>query len=89
MTNIEVKAPYDYGTDITVQVGYEEEGEFVLDFCNHAGADTEEVDYGGLRYDRVGDLDWFDDMRPALVCDKCGEVIDIEPDEPDYERDEY
>jgi len=52
--------------------------------CNHAGAEEEEVDYGGLHHDSVGDLDWFDDLRLALVC-KCGHIQDIEPEEQDYE----
>lgn len=72
--------------DITVQI-LDDNGDLLE--CNHAGAELEEVDYGGLRHDSVGDLDWFDDIHKALVCDKCEHVEDIEPDEPDYDRDEY
>lgn len=76
MITIEVKEVYQW-FDNSISV-------VVNDECNHAGAEREEVDYGGLQHDSVGDLDWFDDFRPALVC-KCGHVEDIEPEEPDYD----
>lgn len=72
--------------DITVQI-LDENGDLLE--CNHAGSEEDDVDYGGLSHDSVGDLDWFDDWRKALVCDKCGHIQDLEPYEPDYDRDEY
>lgn len=56
--------------DITVQVGYTEDGEFVVEECNHAGAE----------YQPTVGYTWWDDahtMVPdgdgpeVLVCDKC------------------
>lgn len=67
MKTIEVKAPYSYGEYITVQV-FEDE---VLVFCNHAGADVEEVDYG---YADANKCDYVDDWRNSMVCDKCDNV---------------
>ena len=65
----------DYEQPITVVTnGWYEDGELVIDECNHAGAEEEEVDCGGLRHCANGDLDWFDDWKNLLVCDKCNAV---------------
>ncbi len=87
--SINVYALYDYGTSVTVQIGYFEDNEFILEECDHAGAIQEDLDYGGLYYDRVGDLDWQDDIRPTLVCDKpnCDWQEMIEPEEPEYDNE--
>lgn len=77
MIYIKVKTTYDHGEDITVQVGYTQAGEFVLDFCNHAGAVIEEIDYGYASYEKA---DWVDDFSNSLVCDKCEYTAFIEPE---------
>lgn len=84
---INIATPYDYGTDITVQVGYIEDNEFILEECNHAGATEELLDYGYA--DRYL-CDWVDDERNTLVCDKenCDYQEEIIPDEPEYERED-
>lgn len=52
---------------ITVQSGYtEDDGEFVVEDCNHAGAEEQEL-WGG--YD--DDNDYM-----VLVCDKCHKQFD-------------
>jgi hypothetical protein len=87
---IKIEAARDFGSDITVQSGYYEDGDFILEECNHAGAIEELVDYGGLQHDSVGDLDWFDDERLTLVCDKpnCDYQEIIESEEPDFDRED-
>ena len=72
--------------DITVQI-IDDQGDLLE--CNHAGSEVDDVDYGTLTYDRFGDMDWHDNWQKALVCDKCGHIEDIEPEERDYDRDEY
>lgn len=90
MTNVAVV--YRNGeSPVTVQLGYSEDGEFIMEQCNHAGAYEEEMDFGGLYPDSVGDLDWKDDMRTVLVCDRC-DWVDEEygmRDYDDYDRDYY
>jgi hypothetical protein len=33
---------YSIAEEVTVQIGYIEDGEFILEECNHAGAETQE-----------------------------------------------
>lgn len=74
---------YDYGYDITVQTGYVEDGEFILEECNHAGATEEMLDYGYASYELC---DWVDDERLTLVCDKDNcEYQELIESEPDYD----
>ncbi len=56
----------DSDHDITVQTGYRENGEFVMESCNHGGAMTEEL---VSAYDPS-------EVEDALVCDKCGAIYD-------------
>lgn len=74
---IEVKAPYSYEEDVTVVVN---------DECNHAGKYEEELDYG---YADRNICDWVDDWHNSWVCDKCEWTEFIEPEEPEYERDDW
>lgn len=82
---IQVKTSYEYAEPVTVQVGYTEDGEFILDECDHAGATEEMLDYGYASYEKC---DWVDDEMNTLVCDKCEYQEIIEPQEPEYERED-
>ena len=68
---INIKKSYQYPEPITVQVGYYEDNNFVLEFCNHAGADVLEVDFG---HSDPYMCDYQDDWQESLVCDKCNSV---------------
>lgn len=60
---------YPIAEDITVQLGYVENGEFILEECNHAGAEVEQQTSISWNYSRE-DIDEYDE--DVLVCDKCG-----------------
>lgn len=84
MIAIPVKATIQYEELVTVQI-LDDDGTLIE--CDHAGATEERLDYGGLHHDSRGDLDWFDDYRPTLVCDKpnCDFEAEIESGEMDHE----
>lgn len=52
-----------FGLPVTVQLGYMDDNQFVLEHCDHAGAEEEQLDYG-----RGEDSD----LRTEVVCNKCG-----------------
>lgn len=72
---INIKQQYQYPEPITVQVGYYEDNQFILENCNHAGADILEVDSG---YSDPIQCDYIDDWHDSLVCDKCNDIERLE-----------
>lgn len=64
-----VKLPTE--ESITVQKGYFEGKEFVLEECNHGGAEYHLVDFGAPDYYKG---DYVDNWRLVQVCDKCKAV---------------
>ena len=83
-TTIPVKQAYHwFDEEITVQIK-DVDGELLE--CNHAGKYQDQLDYGHASYEKC---DWVDDWHNSWVCDKCDWTEYIEPEEPEYERDEY
>ena len=75
MIKIQVKGMSQWwgGDPITVQWGFkDEDGDFVLEGCNHAGATTE---YEPREY---RDMVWQDQI---MVCDKCDDWLLINEEE--------
>ena len=72
-TKIPVHYELPWDTEVTV---YSE------DWCNHAGAYEEMIDCGTV-VDTASGPDWRDDLREAMICDKCGAtaLADYEPSE--------
>ena len=58
---------------ITVQSGYTEDGEFIMEFCNHDGKEQETITRN------AGMDDEFD--VDEIVCDKCGKTFDLDGEE--------
>lgn len=65
---INIHSVYSYAEPVTVQA-FEDE---VLVYCNHAGADVLEVDFG---FANSNTCDWVDDWHDMLVCDKCDMLV--------------
>lgn len=59
--------------DITVQFGYNEDGQFVMDSCNHAGASL--VEYDAPIWD--ADSGQFQPTGSDFIttCDKCDAML--------------
>lgn len=55
---------------LTSQIGYYEDGEFILDSCDHAGAIEEEKEFTG--FSSLDGMQVPDDNRTdvVMVCDK-------------------
>jgi hypothetical protein len=87
MKTINVKAPYSYPEAISIQ-WVDENGDLLE--CDHAGAEIEYLDYAKSSFWADAGIYVNDDSEtlPTLVC-KCGFEEIQEPDEPDYEREDY
>lgn len=70
---IRIKMAYPATYDITVQSGYTENGEFIVEECNHAGADAEKETTEYI--DHEGNL-LTSQTEEILTCDKCGAYYD-------------
>lgn len=75
MQAITIKAPYIYAEPITVQIRTSE-GD--LDECNHAGAESEELEFTVYSSYDGGAYQAPDDSRTesVMVCDKCNAWYD-------------
>lgn len=63
---------YPNAEAVTVQSGFWENGEFIYETCNHAGAYEEEISH--MAYDHIAeDVDFW--KETIIVCDKCEEEI--------------
>ena len=60
-----------------INVKYDTKSEWVtttwIDFCDHAGAEMQNVDFGFPDREKA---DWVDDWQYVLICDKCGELVE-------------
>jgi hypothetical protein len=72
MQAITVKG-YPYEETVTVQ--FLEDGDLVE--CNHAGAETETLEFSAMEFDsELGMLPTGTEYRDCLVCDKCHAYYD-------------
>ena len=66
--------------EITVQSGYYEDGEFILEHCNHAGAALDRIDVSSMDFWPDGGIYLPDGSKTivTMVCDKknCRKYLD-------------
>lgn len=65
--HIPIFMKYPLEVPITVQFGYTDAGEFIVEHCTHAGATVEQLYGSNVDDDRLYDV---------YVCDKCGKQYD-------------
>ena len=62
---------------MTIQIKQDSKSEWVTvvwnDYCDHAGAEMQTIDFG---YPDREKADWIDDIQDVLVCDKCEEIVE-------------
>lgn len=80
MKTIQVKTQSTWFAEQPITVQILDDAGDVLE-CDHAGAEDDTADFGGLVHDSVGDLDWQDDEQWILKCDKCDWYTDREGNE--------
>jgi len=69
--------PYPSAQPVTVQSGYYNTDEFVVDWCDHAGAELEEVtNHAGL------ESEYYEQV---YFCDKCGAWLSEVDDGQDWQ----